>query len=241
MSYAQKIFYRHIYSCEQKSLTHSDVVTCVSRSTQEQLESIFGYSDSLVIYNGVNPQLFKPMAVNRDKYLNNSKKTLLFFSGNLIKRKGADLLPRIMEKLGDNFLLLTTSGLNNAQFNGMKNILTLGKVTLNHLVELYNVCDIFLYPSRLEGFGLSVAEAMACEKPIVTTKISSLPELVIDGLGGFLCEMDNISDFVEKIQILSEDATLRRTMGEFNRKRILEKFTLDMMAEQYARLYSKLI
>lgn len=61
---------------------------------------------------------------------------------------------------------------------------------------MYNFCDILLLPSCREGFGYAVAEAMACGKPVICTNSSSLPELVMEGKGGFLCEQDNIEDFV---------------------------------------------
>jgi Glycosyltransferase len=105
---------------------------------------------------------------------------------------------------------------------------------------MYNYADIFLFPTRLEGFGLSVAEAMACGKPIVTTDCSSMPELVIDGKGGFLCEMDNVKDFADSIRILAEDSGLRRQMGTFNRARVIEKFSLDRMVQEYITVYKKL-
>ena len=91
-----------------------------------------------------------------------------------------------------------------------------------------------------EGFGLSVAEAMACGKPVVTTNGSSLPELVIDEKGGFLCEMDNVKEFAESIRIIAEDASLRREMGIFNRNRVEKKFTLDRMVKEYIKVYKKL-
>lgn len=61
------------------------------------------------------------------------------------------------------------------------------------------VISFYLLLSRLEGFGYAVAEAMACEKPVVCTNGSLLPELVVDQKSGFLCEQDNVSDFVKKL------------------------------------------
>jgi len=239
-SLAQRVYYRYVQWCEEKSLQVADAVTCVSNYTKEKLEELYGYYDAQVIYNGINTKLFFPETIPKNKYGIDDDTTVLFFAGNLIKRKGADLLPQILKRLGDNYVLLVASGLNKNTHLKKDNILYLGNLSKGELIETYNLCDIYLFPTRLEGFGLSVAEAMACEKPVVTTDCSSLPELVIDGKGGFLCERDNIDDFVEKACILGEDNNLRKEMGKFNRKRVEKMFALEMMGANYIKLYNQL-
>ena len=118
-------------------------------------------------------------------------------------------------------------------------MICVGRLKLSELVRMYNLIDIFITPSRLEGFGYTVAEAMACGKPVVATNISSLPELVINEKGGFLCDIDNIQDFVSRINYLSDDENLRRRMGRFNRERVNNFFSLDRMGKEYINLYKK--
>jgi glycosyltransferase involved in cell wall biosynthesis len=237
----QKIYHRWISRCEQKTLDVADSVVCVSRFTQKNLEDIFGYTGSPVIYNGVDTSVFRPM--EQDTGITNipGNKTVLFFAGNLSRRKGADLLPAIMKQLGDDYVLLVASGQQAGSLGNLKNIVCIGHPDLAGLVTAYNRCDIFLSASRLEGFGLSVAEAMACGKPVVATNGSSLPELVVDGKGGFLCRIDDVPDFSNKIRHLAADEDLRRDMGAFNRKRAEEKFTLERMTAEYLRLYRCLL
>lgn len=221
----------HMY----KALSSADRIIAISQSTKMSMEKTFGLSNIDVIYPGVDTDIFQPKEVTiKDKF---SGKIKLLFVGNLTKRKGAELLPKIMEKLGDGYLLFYTSGLRTKAIFSEPNMIPLGKLTRGRLVKMYNVCDTLLLPSRLEGFGYAVAEAMACGKPIVCTNGSSLPELVVEGRGGFLCEQDNIEDFVEKIRILGKDEKLRQAMGQFNRQRILENFTVTKMAENYLSFY----
>jgi glycosyltransferase involved in cell wall biosynthesis len=237
----QRIYHRWIYRCERRSLAVADAVTCVSQYTQKKLEESFGFSDSQVIYNGIDTTVFKP--IEQDMHIWNipHNKTVLFFAGNLSRRKGADLLPSIMKHLGENFVLVIATGQRKTSFSNLDNIINIGHQDLKHLVMAYNRCDIFLSASRLEGFGLSVAEAMACGKPVVATNGSSLPELVIDKKGGFLCRMDDVKDFADKIRHLAADDDLRREMGAFNRHRVEEKFTIEKMTAEYLHLYSSLL
>ena len=239
-TFAQKMYHKSVYRGEVKSLKAASAVTCVSHYTRTMLKQSFGHSDAHVIYNGLDTEYFCPGFVSKDIYEINPEKFVLLFTGNLTRRKGADLLPGIMKALGDDYVLLTTSGLRKSTKHTYGNIRSVGTVSREELVRLYNVCDALLFPSRLEGFGLSVVEAMACGKPVVATDCSSLPELVVDGRGGFLCRIDDVKDFANKVDIVRSDESLRRSMGAFNRKRAEEKFSLGLMAKEYIKLYQSL-
>jgi len=238
-SFAQKIYYAaFLKKYIQKSLNTVNRVIAMSDYTKESTIKIFGERDVKRIYPGIDTKKFKPQEKDR-----NDNKIRLLFVGNLIKRKGVDLLPRIMNELGDRYILYYTTGLRTGNILRHKKMLPLGKLrqSSGELIDEYNKCDIFLFPTRLEGFGYAVAEAMACAKPVVTTNCSSLPELIVNGKGGFLCEMDNVDDFVAKIKILGADENLRKRMGEFNRKRVLKKFTLERSVKEHIKFYKQLI
>jgi glycosyltransferase involved in cell wall biosynthesis len=59
------------------------------------------------------------------------------------------------------------------------------------LVEAYRSCDLWLFPSRMEGFGLPLVEAMACRTPVVSTRVGGAPDLIRDGENGYLVEIDD--------------------------------------------------
>lgn len=228
---------------ERLSASRADEIVCISESTRRDFKATYGI-DATVIYPGVNPDVFRPMDLDKQAFLNahhiEGTPTILFFSGNLTRRKGAHLLPLIMDELGDDYLLLTTSGLSQDARFRQRNILSQGQVSLDALVAAYNLCDIFLFPSRLEGFGLSVAEAMACGKPVVTTNASSLPELVCEGKGGYLCERDNVPEFADRVTALAGDAGLRAKMGDYNRRRVVDAFSPLREAWEYCKIYERI-
>ena len=72
-------------------------------------------------------------------------------------------------------------------------MIAIGSPNREGLVAAYQSCDILLFPSRLEGFGIAPAEALACGRPVVTTDISALPEVVDHGQNGFLCPRNGLS------------------------------------------------
>jgi len=236
-SLGQKVYHKLLFGYTKRSLNAADLAVAISENTKKEIERVFGIANIEVIYNGIDTNTFKPIKVEKDFY---PDKTKLLFVGNLTKRKGADLLPKIMQRLDERFVLFYTSGLRTKKIFSDRRMIPLGKLDLSELVEAYNLCDIVIAPSRLEGFGYSAAEAMACGKPVVATDCSSLPELVTDGKGGFLCEIDNAEEFAERIRILAEAEELRRQMGEYNRQRILAEFDLLKMSEKYQTLYERL-
>lgn len=236
-SIQQKLFYRlYLFLAMRKSLSKANKIIAISEYTKKSIQQTFGKNhDVTVIYPGVDTNKFKPKINNR-----NDGKTRLLFVGNLIRRKGADLLPRIMKELDDSFELYYTSGYRTNKVYKQNRMFPLGRLSENELIGEYQKCDILLFPSRLEGFGYAVAEAMSCGKPVITTNCSSLPELIINHKGGFLCEIDNVNNFVEQIMTLSENKNLIKKMGQFNRRRVMEKFNLKRMGKEYKQLYDEI-
>ncbi len=84
--------------------------------------------------------------------------------------------------------------------------------------------DVFVLPSRWEGFGYVLAEAMASSKPIVAYNVSSNPELIINKENGFLIEMGNITEFYNKTILLLNDPDLRKKYGNKGRMIVSKKF-----------------
>lgn len=236
----QKIFHRMIFFFEQKSFKSAQKITAVSQYTSQKIKEFFG-CPATVIHNGVDTHLFRPQKPENNLLDIDPTKIKLFFVGNMSKRKGFDLLEPIMDQLGPDYILISTSGLRENFKTIKNNIFVVGSLNDQELADFYNYCDIFLSPTRLEGFGLTVAEAMACGKPIITTNCSALPEIVIEGQSGYLCKMDSINHFVERIKTLGENPALQRRMGEFNRARVEENFSLEKMAQQYIDLYQSIL
>ena len=106
-------------------------------------------------------------------------------------------------------------------------------------VDHYNLADVFLFPSALEGFGLAVGEAMACGLPVVASDRGSIPELLVDGEGGFLCAPTGAEPFVRRLRLLLADTALREKLGRANAERVRRLFTWDRCARETLRVYEE--
>ena len=237
-SLPQRIHYKtDLRFFTNQALKTAHTVTSVSRFTANIVQKDIGYNGNIkVIYNGIDSDVFFPGNTIQ------KNKIKVLFSGNLTKRKGADLLPMIARQLDKNIEILYTSGLRNKnRTHPAANLHNLGSVPHSHMPSLYQQADILLFPIAREGFGLAAAEAMACGLPVVATNCSSLPELIIHGKGGYLCELGNVDEFAGKINELAASPNLRREMGEFNRTRVEKKFTVERMVKEYVQLFDQVL
>jgi phosphatidylinositol alpha-1,6-mannosyltransferase len=101
----------------------------------------------------------------------------------------------------------------------------------------YNLADVFLFPSAMEGFGLAVVEAMASGLPVVASNRGSIPELVVDGEGGFVCDAAAAAPFVERVQRLISDRPLREKLGAANVERAAREFRWETCVRRTRALY----
>lgn len=122
-----------------------------------------------------------------------------------------------------------------------RSIVFVGYVPEREKVEYYNLADFLLFPSAMEGFGLAVAEAMSCELPVVVSDRGSLPELVVDGEGGFLVDPADRDGFARKALLLSGDPLLRRKLGSANGERVERLYRWDHCARATARVYEEVL
>ncbi|HEX8493365.1 MAG TPA: glycosyltransferase family 4 protein [Pyrinomonadaceae bacterium] len=106
--------------------------------------------------------------------------------------------------------------------------------------DIYTEMDICVVPSRVpEAFGMVAAEAAHFGLPVVATRKGALPEIVQDGLTGYLVDAEAPQQLAEKLRALIEDKALRRRMGDAARQHALEQFTQDRMAQQVEAIFTR--
>ncbi|MFC1828891.1 glycosyltransferase family 4 protein [Thermodesulfobacteriota bacterium] len=221
------------------AVNKAHTLTAVSGFTAELVKKDLNIPHPIrVIYNCVDEQLFTPVTSSKAV----RKEVRVFFSGNITRRKGAQWLPAIAKQLDTNICIYYTQGLRTRKSllpaSGLKPV---GPVPFSDMPAQYRDMDILLMPTVREGFSLSMLEAMACGLPVVASDCSSIPELLDNGKGGFLCPVGDLKAFAEKINILADSPGLRKKMGEYNRAKVEEMFTLDRMVKEYKELFEQVL
>ncbi len=110
----------------------------------------------------------------------------------------------------------------------------------DNLMTLMAAADLVVMPSLFEGLGLVAAEAMALGRPVLTTGVGGLAELVEDGVSGLLVPRADEAALAATITRLMNDSPLRKQLGEAACRRIRDRFPPGIVAEQWERFYCEL-
>lgn len=200
-----------------------------------------------IIYNGVDWKKFDSLP-QAPIYRSAQVSIVLGNAGRLVPQKGQEVLIDLAKQLksrGHSFEIVVAGEgklkealLRKSAEEGVAGQLRfLGFV--ENMAQFLHSIDIFLLPSQWEGFGYVIAEAMYCAKPVVAFNVSSNPEIISDSESGFLVEPGDSGAFMEKTELLINDALLRRRMGECGRNAAIERFSLDNTLTQIEKLLYK--
>jgi glycosyltransferase involved in cell wall biosynthesis len=195
-----------------------------------------------VIPNGIDVKKFN---INKDEKISMNTKTILFV-GRLNKIKGVEYLIQAVSIIRNNYnvkLIIIGDGEEKNVLKELADNLNLsdcicftGLIDNDKIPEHMTQVDIFVLPSLSEGLPVVILEAMASGLPIVATNVGGLPDILEDGVNGFLVEPGNPEQLAEKIALLLMDNILRKKMSETNRKET-KKYDWCYVVEQFEEVY----
>ena len=238
---------------EKRVIDASDAVVVGSEFGRRQLQQELGarVDHVRVVYYGVDVR-FAPRPPREDllaRYRLADRRVVLYFGG-LKPRKNLGLLltawSRLAPRQPDATLLIAGGGplLRELRAQAVRlrlddRVVFTGYVPEAEKADHFNLGDVFVFPSGLEGFGLVVTEAMSSGLPVVASRAASIPELVVDGEGGFVCEPTDPEAFAEKLGLLLGDRPLREKLGHANRERVERLFRWERCVEGTRRVYEE--
>jgi len=232
-------------------------IVAVSRYVRDALAAEKIAAEKIaVIYNGVDMARFQPLsearrAEARRAFGVDPAAPLLVAAGTMAPLKGhADLvlaLPPLLHSRERASLraIIAGDGPERARCERLARGLGLGERLrfVGHIGEdlprLLGCADLLVQPSRMESFGLAVAEAMACGVPELATRVGGLPETIADGATGFLVKPRGAAALSTAIGEALRDPDRLRAMGRAARQRAEQRFDADSMAHAYFDLYAQ--
>jgi glycosyltransferase involved in cell wall biosynthesis len=208
----------------------------------------------IVIPNGVDIDRFSA-ARNRYSKKRSADGVRILFVGRLDRIKGIDILIEVVRQLQQKLrkarvtVRLVGYGYdetrleNIAHNSGIDDIVTfVGKLSGEPLLKAYAISDIFILPSRSEGFPLTILEAFASKIPIIATDVGENASIIDDGRNGFVIPAEDPAALAETIEHVTrmKGSTLER-MGMDGYNKIHERFSWDAVAKTTYEIYTKLI
>ena len=112
-----------------------------------------------------------------------------------------------------------------------------GVVPIEQVPDMINRSRIFLYPSREEPFGLSIVEAMACARPVLTTNVFGPSEIVAHRVDGYLVDPGDSRQLADAAYALLSDKRVQERMGREARKKVEKRFDIKQHADSLLRIY----
>lgn len=233
------------------SIEESDGVTAVSRFLKEKTITNYNIDKNIeVIPNFIDTEFFKPTeACAFRKHIAPGNEKILVHTSNFRQVKRVTDTIKILQKVIKEVptkLLLVGDGPERSecerltrQLNLMEQVKFLGKQ--EGLVEILNSADIFLIPSQSESFGLAALEAMACGKPVVSSSVGGLPELIKHNETGFIAEIGDVDRMAKYVIDLLTNEKKYEAFSKNSRERAINKFDKSKVIPLYEEFYHYIV
>jgi glycosyltransferase involved in cell wall biosynthesis len=124
-----------------------------------------------------------------------------------------------------------------AEFSGR--IITTGYFSQDERADLISAADMVILPSRLDCFGIVLLEGWVSRKPVIGCWSGAMPDMISDGMNGFLVSWGDTATLSDRIEILLDNAELSHGMGENGRRLVLERWTWDRITDRFYRRLSE--
>ncbi len=235
-------------SAVEFSINKSDIVTSVSESLKQETLEIFNIERSIkVVPNFIDNQQYLPKQNNccRNNFASKEERIILHVSNLRRVKRIQDVIGtfNLIQQQIPARLIICGEGPEWEMAEQLidelgisDKVKSLGMV--NDLHAVLHAADLFLLPSEQESFGLAALEAMAASVPVVSSNAGGLPEVNIDGVTGYTCEIGDIEAMAEKsLAILKDDQTLNDF--KYRAKRQALAFDKKNILPLYVRIYEE--
>jgi N-acetyl-alpha-D-glucosaminyl L-malate synthase BshA len=221
-----------------------DAVTTVSNWLTATTKSLFELErDVYTIHNFINTDEYR-----RIEGVSSTEPTLIHVSNFRPVKRASDVI-RVFKKVRDTMdarLIMVGDGPDRAAAASLAGDLGIdGDVTFlgatQNIIEILSSADVFLLPSEIESFGLAALEAMACEMPVIATRIGGLSEVVEDGESGYLLPPGDVDAMAGRAVDLLKDSALRKKMGARGRAIAINKFSPQTALDAYMKVYRSVL
>jgi L-malate glycosyltransferase len=232
-------------------IVQSDGVTAISHYLKQATKEIFQFDEIEVIPNFVCQSDYARHPVEELRAsLSPQGEPLLVHVSNFrpVKRPVdcVEILARVGKKGINTRLVMVGDGSERTNvehrarcLNVYDKCVFVGKQP--NIVDYLSAADVLLLPSEQESFGLAALEAMACEVPVIASRVGGVPEVVTDGETGFLSDVGDVEKMAEDAARLLSNPDLRRDMGKRARESALARYRTDIIIPRYIEFYNKVI
>lgn len=240
---------------EKRSFSKADAFIAVSKYVKEHTSKFLSYHNKKVevIYNPIDAKLFSPLLIEPED--NN-----ITFMGTVCEKKGVRQLIQAFPIIKKQFpkAVLNIYGRDWKYPDGSsyierlkeielpkikpfdKEVIFHGRIDLKEIPLRYAKAAVCVFPSHMETLGLVAPEAMAMEKTVVFTKLGPGPEVIKEGVTGFLCDPKNPEDIANKIKEVLSNPNKAKEIGSKAREAVLNQFEINTIVKENITFYQNI-
>ncbi len=246
--------------CERTAIEAADAVVAVSAGMREDILAAYPTVDPgriEVIHNGIDPDQYRPDEGTDalERYGVDPARPYVLFVGRITRQKGIVHLPAAAHDFDPSAQLVLAAGapyepeIEREVVEGVERLRAErdGVIWIEKMldraevIQLLTHAAVFVVPSVYEPMGIVNLEAMACETPVVASRVGGIPEVVADGETGLLVPPADPRALAAAVNELLADPERGRKMGLAGRERVLAQFTWRAVAERTLALYDRLV
>ncbi|NEU31182.1 N-acetyl-alpha-D-glucosaminyl L-malate synthase BshA [bacterium LRH843] len=233
-------------------IEQSDLVTAVSNNLVAQTRALVPTEKEIeTVYNFIDERVYTRLKVDELKAhyeIEDDERVIIHISNFRPVKRVPDVIrsfANIVKEVKAKLLLIGNGPELQVARQLVKEYQLEDKVRFlgnqKHVAELLSLSDLLLLVSEKESFGLVALEAMACGVPVVGTNTGGIPEVVIDGETGYLCEVGDIERISRRALDLLLDQKLYESFSRNGIERVNKVFHSQIIVEEYESLYRKML
>ena len=239
-------------------------IIAVSHFIKREIMGIgYDHRNITVIHHGIDQNIYSPdvdtKSVLKEYPILRGKK-IIFHPARMGLAKGCDVSIKALRIVRERFpdVVLVLAGTKNIidwvqsqqkdiaymvsliKFLGLQDNVLIDAFQLKEMPALYAASTVCVYPSTAsEPFGLTMLEALSSAKPMIVTRTGGMPEIIKDGINGFVIPVKDFESLASRIIELLNDKELRERFGYTGRQMVEQQYTKEIIAENTLKLYRK--
>ena len=245
------------YECsswmEKIGIENSDRVIAVSQEMREDVLRFYNVAPEkvVVVHNGIDLAGYRRTADSSALASYGIRQPYVLFVGRISRQKGIMHLLDAAASIRAGVGIVLCAGSPDtedvkeelaARVSSMDNVVWIDRMLpRDHVIQLYSHASVFVCPSVYEPFGIINLEAMACEIPVVASRVGGIPEVVVDGETGLLVPPRDPAALAEAINLILGSAELSARFGKAGRARVEKHFSWQAIAMQTKEVYASVV
>ncbi|MDH5174708.1 MAG: glycosyltransferase family 4 protein [Elusimicrobiota bacterium] len=241
----------------------SHIITVSHFIKREIMGTGYSHRNITVIHHGIDQDIYSPKVDAQPvfkKYPVLRGKKVIFHPARMGLAKGCDVSIKALRIIKQRFpdVVLVLAGTKNiidwvqsqqkdiaymvslVEFLGLEDNVLIDAFRLEDMPKMYAASLVCVYPSTVsEPFGLTMLEALSSGRPMVVTETGGMPEIIKDGINGFIIPVKDFESLASRINCLLGNKELRERLGHTGRQMVEQQYTKEIVAESTLRLYKK--